>query len=104
MWHSPMILGSNFERGCTLTRRLPILERQGVGRVRHLDIGALWLQEHQLRRVVELTKVLGTEHPADLMTKHLGRKLVKWYTAFLNYEFRQGRSDTTAKLHNVQAM
>ena len=40
---------------------LGILERQGAGRVRHLDIGVLWLQEQQLRRVVELTKVLGTE-------------------------------------------
>ena len=39
---------------------LGILERQGVGRVRHLDIGVLWLQEQLLRRVVELTKVLGT--------------------------------------------
>ena len=47
---------------------LSILERQGVGRVRHLNIGVLWLQEQQLRRVVELTKVLGTSNPADLMT------------------------------------
>ena len=31
-----------------------ILERQGVGRVRHLDIGVLWLQEQQLRRIVEI--------------------------------------------------
>ena len=35
---------------------LGILERQGVGRVRHLDIDVLWLQEHPLRRVVEFTK------------------------------------------------
>ena len=40
-----------------------ILERRGVGRVRHLDIGVLWLQEQQLRRVVKLTKVLGTSIP-----------------------------------------
>ena len=73
---------------------LGILERQGVGRVRYLDIGVLWLQEHQLRRVVELTKVLGIENPADLMAKHLDQKLV---TAVLNYEFGQGRSGTTAR-------
>lgn len=52
---------------------LGILERQGVGRVRHLDIGILWLQEQQLRRIVELAKVLGTNNPADLMTKHLSQ-------------------------------
>ena len=55
---------------------LGIIERQGVGRVRHLDIGLLWLQEQQLRRIVELTKVLGTENPADLMTKHIAQDLV----------------------------
>ena len=42
-----------------------ILERHGVGRVRHLDIGVLCLQEQQPRRILELTKVLGTQNPAD---------------------------------------
>ena len=69
--------------------------------MRHLDIGVLRLQEHQLRRVVELTQVPETENPADLMTKHLDQKLVNQYIAVLNYEFRQGRSTTTAKLHNT---
>ena len=53
---------------------LSILERKGTGRVRHLNIGVLCLQEQQLRRVVELTKVLGTSNPADLMTKHFGQE------------------------------
>ena len=48
-----------------------ILERQGIGRVRHLDIGVLWLQENQLRRIIELAKIAGTENTADLMTKNL---------------------------------
>ena len=59
---------------------LGILEHQGVGRVRHLDIGVLWLQEHQIRRVVELTKVLGTENPADLMTNLLAQGRVNKYS------------------------
>ena len=29
---------------------LGIIGRRGVGRVRHLDVGALWLQEQQLRK------------------------------------------------------
>jgi hypothetical protein len=78
------------------------LERQGVGRVRHLDIGVLWLQEQQLRRVVELTKVLGTSNPADLMTKHLAQESLNQYVEMLRYEFRQGRSSTTARLHTTR--
>ena len=80
---------------------LGILERQGVGRVRHLDIGVLWLQEQQLRRIVELAKVLGTKNPADLMTKHLAQEAVSQYAAVLGYDFRSGRSETTAKLHKL---
>ena len=38
---------------------LGILERRGVGRVRHLAVGALWLQEQALRRAVEFMKVMG---------------------------------------------
>ena len=81
---------------------LGILERQGVGRVRHLDIGILWLQEQQLRRVVELTKVLGTRNPADLMTKHLAQEALNLYSEMLGYEFRSGRSTTTAQLHRLE--
>ena len=52
---------------------LGILERQGVGRVLHFNIGLLRLQEQQLRRIVELTKLLRTENPAELMSKHLAQ-------------------------------
>ena len=58
---------------------LGILERQGVNRVHHLDIGVLWLQEQQLRRVVESTMVLGTEKPTSLMTQHLSHECFNRY-------------------------
>ena len=48
---------------------LGILQRQGVGRVRHLDVGVLWRQEHQLKRLVDFAKVSGTQNPAALMTQ-----------------------------------
>ena len=71
--------------------------------MRHLDIGVLWLQEQQLRRVVELTKVLGTSNPADLMTKHLGQESSNQYAEVLQYDFRQVRSAATAHLHSALA-
>ena len=80
---------------------LGILERQGVGRVRHLDIGVIWLQEQQLRRVVKITKVFGTSNPADLMTKHIGQESLNQYAEVLQHDFRQGRSATTARLHSA---
>ena len=44
---------------------LGIVERRGVGRVRHLDVGMLWLQEQQLRQVIATQKILGAENPTD---------------------------------------
>ena len=82
---------------------LGILERQGVGRVRHLDIGILWLQEQQLRRVIEMTKVPGTRNPADLMTKHLGREMLDLYSQMLGYTYVEGRAQAAAELHSVYA-
>ena len=80
---------------------LGILERRGVGRVRHLDVGALWLQEQTLRQRIEFAKVKGTLNPADLMTKHLPRETLELHANGLGIAFRDGRSATTAQLHGV---
>ena len=42
---------------------LGIIKQRGTGRVRHLDVGTLWLQEQQLWKVVELRRVAGLENP-----------------------------------------
>ena len=80
---------------------LGILERKGVGKIRHLDVGTLWLQEVQLRQKVAFMKIKGTSNPADLMTKHLAQDQINEYAEKLGYEFRVGRSDATAKLHSI---
>ena len=48
-----------------------IIDRQGLSKVRHLDVNLLWLQEQLARDRVPLLKVPGPENNADLMTKHL---------------------------------
>ena len=80
---------------------LGILERRGVGRVRHLDVASLWLQEKELRRIIEMHKVPGLENPADLATKHLTRDKIDKCCGLLGYSFVDGRSATTANLHSI---
>ena len=46
-----------------------IAPRRGVGKVRHLDTGTLWLQENDLKKVTELVKVPGVSNIADISTK-----------------------------------
>ena len=80
---------------------LGILERRGVGKVRHLDVGTLWLQEKQLRKIIEMHKVAGLLNPSDLLTKHLSRERVDCYSSMLNYRFADGRAAAAAKLHSI---
>ena len=64
-----------------------IASRIGLGRVRHLEVRFLWLQEAVAKNKLELRKVLGKINPADLLTKilsladvqgHLGRVWVRF--------------------------
>ena len=53
---------------------LAIAKRKGAGRMRHVNINCLWIQRRLNEKDLELRKALGTENPADLMTKHLARQ------------------------------
>ena len=48
------------------------VSRRGLGKMRHLEIRDLWLQKEVSDGKVIVSKVAGTENPADLMTKILG--------------------------------
>ena len=52
-----------------------ICRRSGIGRVRHLATGQLWVQERIRSGEVALLKVPGGENPADMLTKHVPREL-----------------------------
>ena len=53
------------------------VSRRGLGKMRHIEIRDLWLQKEVLEGKVLVSKVAGTENPADLMTKLLGFKDIK---------------------------
>ena len=46
-----------------------IASRTGLGKLRHLEIKLLWLQEPVRRKKVGLNKVRGDINPADVLTK-----------------------------------
>ena len=49
------------------------VSRRGLGRMRHIEVRELWLQEEVRKGLVTVAKVSGKENPADLMTKFLGK-------------------------------
>ena len=66
--------------------------RRGVGRIRHLDTTTLWLQSLVTNRRIQIRKILGTQNPADLGTKHLGRIAMWKCLEMLGYQKLEGRS------------
>ena len=50
---------------------LAVSQRGGCGKLRHVRIGHLWVQERVAMRELTVSKVLGTENPADIFTKVL---------------------------------
>ena len=43
--------------------------RIGIGKVKHLDVGWLWIQESVRKGKIKLRKIDGRTNPGDLMTK-----------------------------------
>ena len=70
-----------------------VANREGLGRIRHLDTQSLCLQQAPRKRRLGLGKVLGTENPSDLMTKHVDSKLLGEHVRCLGCEFVAGRAE-----------
>ena len=78
-----------------------IVEREGLGKLRHIDVDILWLQEQQARARLPLHKIEGSKNPADLMTKHLVRAEIVKNLDIMGLVEATGRSENAAKLHSV---
>ena len=77
---------------------LGIVRRRGLGRIRHLDVTHLWLQEKIRTGGFEIHKLDGSQNVADVLTKIMDRPaLVKHLTA-MNLHPEQGRAASAPNL------
>ena len=77
-----------------------ICRRTGIGKVRHLATGQLWIQEKIRHGDLSLFKVLGTDNPADLFTKHVPRDSADKYLETMSATRETGRADIAPQLQN----
>ena len=66
--------------------------RRGVGKVRHLDVNTLWLQQKVSSRQIKLIKVDIKESPADLGIKHLDNASIAKFVSQLGFCYFSGKS------------
>ena len=48
-----------------------IASRRGAGRVRHIEVRELWVQDRVAKRELSVVKVKGEENVTDGLTKHV---------------------------------
>ena len=75
-----------------------ICRRRGLGRVRHLAVADLWVQDRLRSGDFELCKVAGADNVADLMTKYLDRPLHDRHVKALGLEDEEGRASSAAHI------
>ena len=85
------------------TAAIGIAKRRGLGRIRHLATTDLWIQEKIRDGKVELLKILGTENPADVLTKYVDKKTMEAALTKLSLEFQEGRSQIAPNIMGTSA-
>ena len=66
---------------------LGIIQRRGIGKMRHIQTQCLWLQEAHATKRIGFEKIDGSKNPSDLMTKHLTPERIEYLMGLMGYKF-----------------
>ena len=75
-----------------------IAQRKGSGKVRHIDVGMLWIQQNCRNGTVDVKKVAGKSNPADIFTKAVPAEVMWGHMRSIGFESREGRSEVAVEL------
>ena len=67
------------------TSAIGMVHRLGLGKVRHLAVGDLWVQHHARSGKIRVSKMSGLENPSDAQTKYLGPEPLLRHTKACNW-------------------
>ena len=80
------------------TAAIGICRRRGLGRVRHLSVADLWVQDKVRMNDFALRKIKGTENPADSLTKHIDHPTLQRHMQTMSLEYEEGRASSAPSL------
>ena len=73
------------------TAAIAIASRRGLGKVRHIEVCQLWLQEKVRQGDIKVVKVGTNENVADALTKYVSRSVMDMHISLTNQGARAGR-------------
>ena len=68
-----------------------IASRRGSGKVRHIEVSQLWLQDRVLSGSIEVTKIGTVNNLADALTKHVDSEILGKRMQGLGVKIESGR-------------
>jgi hypothetical protein len=83
------------------TAALGIAQRSGIGKLRHVRVQALWVQEARAEGRLQYRKVLGSRNPADGLTKYMASTLLDQHLTTVGLEHRGGRAQSAPGLDEI---
>ena len=85
------------------TAAIGMVRREGLGKVRHLAVADLWIQQKARDNIITYHKVDGKKNPSDMLTKGLGAAKIEQYLSMIGVVTRTGRSTIAPTLSDYDS-
>ena len=70
-----------------------MVNRKGLGKVRHIAVNQLWIQDRVSRGDLAISKVNGKENLADILTKHVNNEDIRVHLHKTGQSIQAGRHE-----------
>ena len=80
---------------------LSIIQRQGIGKMRHVSTQYLWIQEKTRKSAFDVAKIPGEDNPSDILTKNVSAELLKKHMYTMNMTVYEDRAKTAPSLLRI---
>ena len=80
------------------TAAIGMCRRRGLGKIRHLAVADLWVQDKVRSGDFQHLEIAGAHIQADALTKHISKPDIRKHLAFMNLELAQSSAETAPTL------
>ena len=77
-----------------------MVARKGMGRVRHVEVGELWIQDAVKNKVLTVNKVNGQDNLAEMLTKYIDQGMIHQHCHGMRLVPEGGRPDSAPATTN----
>ena len=80
---------------------LAVVARKGNGKLRHIRVGHLWIQQTAEDEILAYRKIHGKQNPADVCTKNVQQSVLDAAADRAGMEYREGRAQESLEISRL---